>query len=66
MKIYLNEKPYEVAENTVLSALPEICALPETGIAFAIDNCVIAKKDWENTQLSDGDKVIVIKAVCGG
>ncbi|MDR1698592.1 MAG: sulfur carrier protein ThiS [Prevotellaceae bacterium] len=66
MKIYLNEKEYEVAENTMLSGLPAICALPETGIAFAIDNNVVPKKDWANTQLADGEKVIVIKAVCGG
>lgn len=66
MKIYLNEKEYEVTEGTVLSALPEVCGLPGAGIAFAIDNSVVPKKDWENTQLSDGDKVIVIKAVAGG
>ena len=66
MKIYLNEKEHVVAENITLSALPGICDLPETGVAFAIDNCVVPKKDWENTQLSDGDKVMVIKAVAGG
>jgi thiamine biosynthesis protein ThiS len=66
MHIYLNEKEYEVAEGTVLSALPALCGLPDKGIAFAIDNYIIAKTDWKNTLLSNGCKIMAIKAVAGG
>ena len=36
------------------------------GVAVAVNNAVVRRADWAVKTLSDGDKVMVITAVCGG
>ncbi len=66
MKIEVNNKPCEIPEGCTLTALLEILELLPLGTAFAVNNKVIKKSDWDNFILTGGMKVTMIKAVCGG
>ncbi|MDE7120009.1 MAG: sulfur carrier protein ThiS [Muribaculaceae bacterium] len=46
--------------------LVAMAQIPVTGTAVALNNRVVPRKAWGETWLSDGDKVTVITAVCGG
>lgn len=41
-------------------------ALPERGVALAVNNRVIPRTAWEGTALNEGDNVTIIKAAFGG
>ncbi len=49
-----------------LSQLLETMALPERGVAVAVNNTMISREKWENYSLSEGDNILIIKAACGG
>lgn len=66
MKIELNKKEIEVGENSTLNDLVIDMNIPQKGVAIAINNRVIGKDNWHTTILNGGDKVTIIKAVCGG
>ena len=65
MKIYINRKPTETSASNLAELAAEL-SLPSAGVALALNVKMIQRVDWENTQLSDGAEIIVIKAVCGG
>lgn len=66
MIIELNGKPVEVAEGTNLTNLLEIIHQEPVGIAFAVNNSVVKRADWDTFVLEENMKVTLIKAACGG
>ncbi|MDE5633736.1 MAG: sulfur carrier protein ThiS [Muribaculaceae bacterium] len=40
--------------------------VPATGVAVAVNDKVVRKSQWEETPLMQGDRILVITAVCGG
>ena len=40
--------------------------LSTTGIALAVNEKVVPKKEWEKFELKENDKVLLIKATQGG
>lgn len=67
MKIILNKENFELEKNTSLSELLNSANINVfNGIAIAVNNSVVRRDNWNNTILKDGDKVTIIKAVCGG
>lgn len=66
IKIVLNKKEIELKDNSTITMLIENMSIVTTGIAIAVNNKVIRRNEWQNYILKDNDKVIVIKAVCGG
>lgn len=68
MKIRINNVDHVIERNDV--ALTEVIAILELnsnkGLAMAIDNKVISKKDWDSTLLKEGNNITVIKATQGG
>ncbi len=66
MKIELNNKPYEVKEHSTLATLAEELDLAKQGVAIAIDYQVIARAQWAETPLKEGDRLMVVRAVSGG
>jgi sulfur carrier protein len=40
--------------------------LAKSGVAIAVNNEVISKLNWENHQLQNEDKILVITAAAGG
>ena len=65
MKLKVNG---EIVEHDVayLGQLLETMALPERGVAVAVNNTMISREKWENYSLSEGDNILIIKAACGG
>ena len=65
MKIKVNNKETETSAKTVGELAREL-ALPERGVALAVEQTMIKRDEWDNTPLKDGDNVLIIKAACGG
>lgn len=65
MEIYVNNKPVGT-EAANLDTLAKELSLPEKGVAVAINNKIVPRSQWEQTPLSEGTSVIIIKAACGG
>ncbi len=65
MKLKVNSKEVETTANN----LYEFCQeqqLTATGMAVAVNNRMIPRTEWNTCTLSEGDSIIIIKAVCGG
>lgn len=65
MKIKINNKETEV-NATTLSELAAELSLPEKGVAVAVNNRMVTRADWNQTEVKEDDNIVVIKAVCGG
>lgn len=66
MQIFINDSPVTCPENSSLSEILSANGIPVQNIAIAIDSTVIPKAQWETTPVSDGSRIMVIKAVQGG
>ncbi len=67
MNIKLNNKETVISEKTTVKELLANNNIKNhNGIAIAINNIVISKKNWDNHFLKNGDKVVVIEAISGG
>lgn len=66
MEIKVNGKVYVVNDGTTVGDVPSLAGISPEGIAIAVENKVIRKADWSSTMLNNGDRITVIKAVCGG
>ncbi|MDE3235790.1 MAG: sulfur carrier protein ThiS [Bacteroidota bacterium] len=67
MTIVLNNKPQEIADNLTLShALQTLEIHSLNGVAVAVNNIVIHKKDWDSHQLQPNDVLVLIRASQGG
>ena len=53
MEILVNNKPLSTSAST-LSQLAAELALPEKGVAVAVDNKLVARGSWNSFELSDG------------
>lgn len=65
MKLKVNDKEVETEAST-LSQFSQEQNLPATGIAVAVNNRMVPRTEWNSHTLQDGDKILIIKAVCGG
>ena len=65
MKITINNKATDTTSATLLQLSREL-ALPDVGVAMAVNNRMIPRADWETTPLEEGASVVIIKAACGG
>ena len=66
MQITLNGKETECAENTSVKGLLEHNGISPVNIAVAVNGRVVPKAEWDNTAITGGAKIIIIKAVQGG
>ena len=65
MNIKLNGEKLETNSNNISDFLIEH-SINTKGIAVAINNCVVNRELWEQTQLKDNDEVVIISAAYGG
>lgn len=67
MQVFINDEP---KSNEAWANLEDIIisnGLKEAkGIAVAVNNSVVPKKNWSNHQIDEGDKILIIKASAGG
>jgi sulfur carrier protein len=67
MTIELNGEPVEVTEAATVAAAVEISGAGERrGVAVAVDGEVVPRSAWEETALSEGQRVEVVGAIQGG
>ena len=66
ISIVLNGEPSELpAGATVEAAVRELGAI-ERGVAVALDGEVVPRGEWAGTEVRDGQRVEVLRAVQGG
>lgn len=65
MEITINNKTVDTQANNLNDLAIEL-ALPQKGVAVAVDNKMIPRNEWDSFMLKEGAKVIIIKAACGG
>ena len=66
MKILVNNKETELNAGNTVAALAEQLQLPAQGVAIALHNQLVARTEWAEKELHEGDSLVVIKAACGG
>lgn len=66
MKLNVNGKEREVPEGLTLAELAEILQTPAQGVAVAVENQLVPRARWTETHLKENDRIVVIKAACGG
>lgn len=66
MKITVNRKETEVAENATLDTVIAQQSPAHENIATAVNNRVIPRTEWEKTRLNEDDKITIIQAAFGG
>ena len=67
MTIRVNDQPRSVAGLATLQDLLRELALAERkGIAIAINDSVVPRRDWPSRLLAEADRVLVIQATQGG
>lgn len=65
MKVTINNKEKDT-QATNLKQLAEELQLPKAGVAIAITNRMIPRNQWEETCITEGTDIVIIKAFCGG
>lgn len=65
MEIIINNNRTETTATNV-SQLAQELALPERGVALAVNNKVVPRSKWAETAIAQGDGITVIKAAFGG
>jgi sulfur carrier protein len=68
MTILLNGKERELVPGTTVRTLLEALDVPAEGrgVAVAVDAEVVPRGEWETTELDDGARVEVLRAIQGG
>lgn len=66
MKVTINRSIVEVPEAASLGEILVREQLAGPGIAVAVYNKVVPRAKWNEFLLSDGMKITLIQAVCGG
>lgn len=66
MRIQVNGRPQEVEENLSLSQLITSLELKPEQIAIELNQKVIRRGEWQDTDLRDDDKIEIVHFVGGG
>jgi thiamine biosynthesis protein ThiS len=66
LRIQVNGRPQEVEENLSLSQLITSLDLKPEQIAIELNQKVIRRGEWQDTDLRDDDKIEIVHFVGGG
>lgn len=66
MKVFVNNKEVEIAQQSTITRLTRSLQLPDKGVAIAVNNKMTPKTEWDNYALQENDHIVIIKAACGG
>lgn len=67
MIVYVNDRKHSVSNVCNIDMLLDNIGLNEKkGIAVAVNNEVIPKKEWNYNYLKENDKILVLRATQGG
>lgn len=65
MKVKINNQETETQAFNV-KQLADQLNLPAKGVAIAISNSMVPRDQWEETLITEGADIVIIKAFCGG
>ena len=66
MKIYINQKEIETQDSISIKELLDMQQISIEGTAIAIDNKLVPKNEWNDRILTEGNKIMIIRATFGG
>lgn len=66
MRVFINGEAKEIENHLNLTDLLKHFSLPDERIAIELNKEVIRKKDWENIEIKDADKIEIVHFVGGG
>jgi sulfur carrier protein len=66
MTIVLNGEARELPSGTTVRGLLETLDVPGSGVAVAVDAEVVPRGAWDTTELGEGARVEVLRAIQGG
>lgn len=66
MNVEINNKPLQLNDGATLADALTAASISTRGIATAVNSQVVKATDRAATPLHEGDKILVIKAFCGG
>ncbi len=66
MQIFMNDAAVACAEGTTVAELLAQEGIAPVNVAVAVEDTVVPKAQWDKTALTEGARLIVIKAVQGG
>ena len=68
MRVVLNGNDTDLAEGATVQAALDALALPGAGrgVAVAVDAEVVPRGQWDATELHDGARVEILRAIQGG
>ena len=66
MQLEINGKKVELPATATLQTVSDELKLSPAGTAIAVNNKMIPRTQWAATSLVEQDKIVVIKAACGG
>lgn len=66
MQIIINNQPFEIEQPATLAEILAARGLDAPGMAVAVNNKLVPRGERDSFRLSESDRLVVIKAVCGG
>jgi sulfur carrier protein len=68
MTVVVNGEPRELPPGTTVRGLLQVLDVPggASGVAVAVDAEVVPRGEWDSTELDEGARVEVLRAIQGG
>lgn len=66
MNLTINSEPKQFSGKNISELVQSLNISRTNGIAFAVNEKVVPKSEWEKFELKENDKVLLIKATQGG
>jgi sulfur carrier protein len=66
MNLTINSEPKQFSGKNISELVQSLNIASTNGMAFAVNDKVIPKTDWDKMELKDNDKILIIKATQGG
>lgn len=66
MKLLINGEERSFGPALTLSALVEQLGMKQDRVAVELNRNIVAREDWPQTKLSDGDQLEIVQFVGGG
>lgn len=66
MNLIINNTPHKFSGKNISELVQTLNMASTNGIAFAVNEKVIPKAEWEKIELKENDKILIIKATQGG
>jgi sulfur carrier protein len=66
MKASVNGAVRELPSGSTVGALLELVGAGRTGVAVALNDCVVARSQYDSRAIAEGDRIEIIRAAAGG